>query len=81
MNLRRCLFCGSHDVDAEGWKTQSGTTGPQCAGCGATAESVDQWNDRTWLIDAVAVAVDQAIRKSTIGTFSDLSAVIEKQLQ
>ena len=81
MKLKRCLFCGSDDVDSEGWKTQAGEVGPQCASCGATAESAEQWDDRTWLIDSLAVAVDAAIRKSTIGTFEDLLAIIEKQLR
>jgi len=78
MDLKRCLFCGSKNVDADGWKTRGGTTGPQCIDCGATAESVEQWNDRTWLIDAVATTVDKAIRKSDISTFDDLVEIIEK---
>lgn len=68
-------------MDGEGWETIGGTTGPQCQDCGATAESVQQWNDRAWLIDAVATAVDAAIRKSAIGTFNDLLSIIERQVE
>jgi hypothetical protein len=44
--LLPCPFCGSTDIDAKGWMNGEGKTGPECEGCGATAESVDLWNTR-----------------------------------
>lgn len=41
-----CPFCGSDDVDAEGWGANDGRVGPCCMGCGATAETVIRWNIR-----------------------------------
>jgi len=41
-----CPFCGSADIDVEGWKNGKGDTGPQCLSCGATCESVVLWNMR-----------------------------------
>lgn len=54
-----CPFCGSKNIDPEGW---SGTataadpargplisqmqSGPACDDCGATAESIEKWNTR-----------------------------------
>lgn len=72
-----CLFCGSQDIDDDGWKTIGGTTGPQCTECGATGESVETWNDRSWLIDTISNAVDEAIRKASCGTYSEWSDLIE----
>ena len=45
-NLMPCPFCGSDDIDAQGWMSHE-SAGPQCMGCGATAESQEQWNQRT----------------------------------
>lgn len=72
-----CIFCGSDNVDDNGWKTGDGTTGPQCQSCGATGESVELWNNRDWLIDAVSIAVDHAIRKGACATYEDLSSIVE----
>lgn len=44
--LLPCPFCGSSDVDAAGWLDGQGRRGPECMGCGATAQSVDAWNRR-----------------------------------
>ena len=41
-----CPFCGSDEVDPDGWKDGQGRTGPSCDNCGATAESVEEWNHR-----------------------------------
>ncbi len=56
--LKPCPFCGSPDVDAEGWwKWWNGEwiTGPACNACGGAAGSISQspadnraaWNTRT----------------------------------
>jgi hypothetical protein len=45
-DLSPCPFCGSSDVDGNGWADGKGDTGPQCLFCGATAESVAMWNNR-----------------------------------
>jgi len=51
--LKRCPFCGSNDVDADGWSS-SETSGPACNNCGASAgdgsktpeENIMLWNTR-----------------------------------
>ncbi len=40
-----CPFCGSN-VDPEGWLCNDGRRGPECEGCGATATSIEMWNQR-----------------------------------
>lgn len=45
--LKPCPFCGSGDVDAEGWLNGQGQRGPECLECGATAQSAEAWNRRT----------------------------------
>ena len=44
--LLSCPFCGSESVDPKGWLRNDGVSGPECDGCGATAESVEIWNTR-----------------------------------
>lgn len=47
--LKPCPFCGSSNVDPEGWAalgTRSTRHGPACDDCGASAESVAAWNRR-----------------------------------
>lgn len=59
--LAPCPHCGSQDVDPEGWMAGGcqcpdaaahaimqceRRTGPACDDCGATAESIDLWNQR-----------------------------------
>jgi len=50
--LLPCPFCGSTNIDPEGWMsvnkdgTQK-TTGPACDECGGSTESVERWNSRT----------------------------------
>jgi hypothetical protein len=43
--LLPCPFCGSANIDPEGWASQI-AKGPACDDCGATAETVDVWNTR-----------------------------------
>jgi len=55
-----CPFCGSYDVDPEGGLGQDaeGTmkTFPVCDKCGATAPSVEQWNNRTVTTEMIILA-------------------------
>lgn len=49
--LKACPFCGSANVDPEGWAATDQTggnyrTGPCCDDCGASADSVERWNTR-----------------------------------
>jgi len=52
--LLPCPFCGSTDIDPEGWATTGGIAGPACNGCQAsvgtalngTAENIAAWNRR-----------------------------------
>lgn len=49
--LKACPLCGSGEVDPEGWashnpETGVNRTGPACDDCGASADSIEQWNRR-----------------------------------
>lgn len=55
--LLPCPFCGSSNIDPEGWAgvdiDQSQKSGPACDDCGSTAESIDIWNRRAPTISSV----------------------------
>jgi hypothetical protein len=42
---KSCPFCGGQP-DPKGWMAGDGQQGPECEGCGATAESLERWNTR-----------------------------------
>jgi hypothetical protein len=50
-DLKPCPFCGSTNVDPEGWMAKDMndiiTRGPTCEDCDAAAASVTAWNTRT----------------------------------
>ena len=62
VDLKPCPFCGGK-ADPEGWASMDCDrvirTGPACDDCGASADSVEQWNTRalTPLPDDVAAAL------------------------
>lgn len=43
--LLPCPFCGG-ECDPEGWLDGNGRRGPECNECGATADTVEDWNRR-----------------------------------
>jgi hypothetical protein len=45
MKLLPCPFCGSTNIDAEGWAS-SERAGPACDDCSGTADTVTLWNRR-----------------------------------
>ncbi|MDT8895443.1 hypothetical protein RSO41_12330 [Halomonas sp. I1] len=45
--LKPCPFCGSRDVDPDGWLNGLGERGPECLSCGATGPTVKRWNSRS----------------------------------
>lgn len=52
-HLLPCPFCGSNSIDHEGWTsleqykgTDQYRSGPACDTCGASAQSVKEWNTR-----------------------------------
>lgn len=60
MNMKCCPFCGSIDVDPQfsaSQKEEDGPIvhGPGCMDCGATAETVDNWNTRKDTHESVMV--------------------------
>lgn len=57
--LKPCPFCGGN-ADPKGWASNDGRNGPECADCGATAESEEQWNQRA-PVAAQAAQVPQAL--------------------
>lgn len=58
--LSPCPFCGARSVDPVGWMDGDGRCGPECEGCGATAENIDRWNRRA-LAPAVVESIVDAI--------------------
>ena len=52
--MKRCPFCGSANVDPQGWASRdpdaqvssSNREGPACDDCGATADTLEMWNRR-----------------------------------
>lgn len=51
--LLPCPFCGSRNIDPQGWatlpqyaKTPEERSGPACDNCGASAATVARWNTR-----------------------------------
>lgn len=44
--LKPCPFCGSENIDVNGWAGNGGSSGPACDDCGCTAETVAEWNTR-----------------------------------
>lgn len=45
-DLLPCPFCGSSDIDPEGWLNGLGERGPECLECGATGPTATRWNCR-----------------------------------
>lgn len=50
LDLKPCPFCASINIDPEGWMSRDGDgtphTGPACDDCGASADSIERWNNR-----------------------------------
>jgi hypothetical protein len=51
MSMKCCPFCGGIDIDPQFWAAQKDEDGPivhgpGCMDCGATAETVGEWNAR-----------------------------------
>jgi hypothetical protein len=44
-HLLPCPFCGSSNVDSEGWASTE-RAGPACDDCAGTADTVELWNSR-----------------------------------
>lgn len=45
VKLLPCPFCGSTDIDAEGWASTI-RSGPACMKCSGSADTVKFWNKR-----------------------------------
>jgi hypothetical protein len=45
MQLMPCPFCGSQNIDPEGWASTD-RAGPACDDCAGTADTVELWNKR-----------------------------------
>lgn len=77
-----CPFCGSFDVDPEGWLgTEEGgkegefRRGPECMGCGATTVSVEAWNRRP--VHSAPFSHLPTDSRTLLGRLSAALAVIE----
>lgn len=62
IEMRRCPFCGSDDLDADFWASQKDeggpiVTGPGCMDCDATAQTLEQWNERVESANAPFVTI------------------------
>lgn len=68
MALLPCPFCGSTNVDPEGWASTE-RKGPACDDCGASAETVERWNSRPLPnLDAIGEAYEAERKRWTIRT-------------
>ena len=70
VKLMPCPFCGSVEVDSDGWKSDDGRNGPSCNDCGATAETITQWNSRPHAAEEV--------RKATAPLIEALETIARK---
>ena len=43
--LKPCPFCGSTDIDPEGW-CSTDSRGPACMECSGSAQTIELWNSR-----------------------------------
>lgn len=43
--LKPCPFCGSKNIDPEGWASTE-RSGPACDDCAGSADTVELWNSR-----------------------------------
>lgn len=57
-NLLPCPFCGSTNIDPEGWASTD-RSGPACDDCCGSADTVDRWNSRHF---ASSPSFDEGIR-------------------
>lgn len=83
--ILECPFCGSDDVDARGWKSNDGKTGPACNNCNGTADTIDLWNGRFAKgIDVVAtLSKFEEMRQgfASVLTCEELSAVTRVSME
>lgn len=63
IKLLPCPFCGSTNIDPEGWASTT-LKGPACDDCSGSAETVEQWNKRP--------EVDR-LRTAIFNTINDLN--------
>lgn len=80
--MRACPFCGSTRIDPKGWMNGFGRSGPSCDGCGASAESVTEWNNRPALTDEQVREIAAAVRswRETDDTDHTLEAAIREAI-
>lgn len=59
IDLLLCPFCGSSNIDPQGWASTE-RSGPACDDCGASADTVELWNNRPITMNGSNV-VDQIV--------------------
>lgn len=87
--LLPCPFCGSKNIDPEGWMDGERNIGPVCDDCGASAERVEAWNSRvsiedsqdTVRLNALENAVDEGSCPGVINDDAGRWAVSEDGMQ
>lgn len=62
-----CPFCGSKNVDPEGWASTV-KKGPACDDCGGSTDTVERWNNAvTWKAIKRATAIlDRTLERKYI---------------
>lgn len=87
-NVLPCPFCGSANVDPDGWASQH-TSGPACDDCGASAggamqsreENVAAWNTRPESTERTArEAAEAAVARMREGV-AEMVGVMKREAQ
>lgn len=86
-DLLPCPFCGSTDVDPEGWatlpeyaKTPEERSGPACDECGASAQTTKIWNTRSgFSLDLKDEIGERAIATIETQNWTDTSLTEEEK--
>jgi hypothetical protein len=77
-SLLPCPFCGSNNVDPEGWGSTD-RAGPACDDCAGTADTVELWNTRP-LEQKKSIEVDIGAAVAALQESPDLAAMMTEMV-
>lgn len=66
MKLLPCPFCGSENIDPEGWASIE-RAGPACDDCSGSADTVELWNSRPDPLQLRIERLEEAMRETNPG--------------
>lgn len=83
--LLPCPFCGSTEIDPEGWMSvsQDGKdkkTGPACDECGGSTDTVERWNSRPITETTRTISVDIGAAAATLEASPELGAMLSEMI-